>query len=104
VSGADQTQTAARRALRALLLLQGHTFEGVRLKQIAEALGCSASTTLRTLEVLQDEGLIERIPGRDEYWRLSPKVVQIALAHQEELLRLRARLDETAQRYSRTPS
>jgi DNA-binding IclR family transcriptional regulator len=102
MSGAE-TQAAARRVLRALFILQGHVFEGLRLKQIADALNASASTALRTLEILQDEGIAERIPGRDEFWRLSPRLIQIARAHEQEMARLRTRVDETEQRYSRNP-
>lgn len=97
------SRAAARRPIRLLFILQGHAFDGLRLKQIAETLRASHSTTLRDLQVLESEGVAERIPGRDEYWRLSPRLVQVAKAHDQELLRLRARIDETEQRYSRTP-
>lgn len=92
-----------RRALRLIFALQGHAFDGLRLKQLAEGIGAAPSTVLRDLEVLADEGIAERIPGRDEYWRLSPRLVQVARAHEQELARLRQRLDETEQRYSRSP-
>ncbi|MGO1072303.1 helix-turn-helix domain-containing protein [Lysobacter sp. CA199] len=98
------SQQPIRRALRLLLLLQGHSFDGLRLKQLAEALGTTPSTALRDLLVLAEEGIAERIPGRDEYWRLSPRLVQIAVAHQEEVRRLQQRIDEFSQRYSRNPN
>lgn len=101
MSAANQQPT--RRCLRLLFLLQGHTLEGLRLKQLADALGTSSPTALRDLEVLADEGVAERIPGREEYWRLTPRLIQLAIAHQQELARYRARLDETEQRYSRAP-
>lgn len=94
----------ARRALRLLFVLQGHAFEGLRLKQIAEALNAAPPTVLRDLELLADEGLAERIPGRPEYWRLSPRLIQLARAHEQEMARVRQRLDETEQRYSRNPN
>lgn len=100
----DTGNQPTRRALKLLFLLQGHTFEGLRLKPLADALQATPSTVLRDLEVLASEGIAERIPGRDEYWRLSPRIVQLARAHEQELLRLRQRLDETEQRYSRTPT
>ncbi|MCD7099093.1 helix-turn-helix domain-containing protein [Stenotrophomonas sp. MMGLT7] len=93
-----------RRTLRLLFALQGHTFEGLRLKQLADAVQASPSTVLRDLEVLADEGIAERIPGRDEYWRLSPRLIQLARAHEQEMARVRQRLDETDQRYSRNPN
>ena len=79
------------------------TFEGLRLKQLADGINASPSTTLRDLELLADEGVAERIPGRDEYWRLSPRLVQLARAHEQEMARLQQRIDETQQRYSRSP-
>jgi DNA-binding IclR family transcriptional regulator len=100
----DAPNQPTRRALRLLFLLQGHAFEGLRLKQLADGLGASPSTTLRDLELLAEEGIAERIPGRDEYWRLSPRLVQLARAHEQEMARVRQRLEETEQRYSRTPN
>ncbi|MGH8037027.1 MAG: helix-turn-helix domain-containing protein [Stenotrophomonas sp.] len=98
------SQQPVRRALRLLFVLQGHTLEGLRLKQMADALQATPSTVLRDLEVLADEGIAERIPGRDEYWRLSPRLIQLARAHEQELARHRQRLEETEQRYSRNPN
>ncbi|MGN7832640.1 helix-turn-helix domain-containing protein [Pseudoxanthomonas sp. 22568] len=100
----DNAKQPVRRALRILFVLQGHSFEGLRLKQVADAVRATPSTVLRDLEVLLDEGIVERIPGRDEYWRLSPRLVQIAVAHQEETRRLQQRLEEFNQRYTRQPS
>ena len=97
-------QQPVRRAIALIFALQGHSFEGLRLKQLAEAVRATPSTVLRDLEVLADEGIAERIPGRDEYWRLSPRLIQLARAHEQEMARLRARLDETEQRYSRAPN
>lgn len=97
-------QQPVRRAFAVVFALQGHAFHGLRLKQLADATGESVTTTLRTLEVLADEGIVERIPGRDEYWRLTPRLVQVAVAHQNELVHLRARLAELDQRYTRAPN
>jgi len=95
---------AARRALRLLFVLQGHVSDGLRLKQVAEAMQTTPSTALRDLQTLADEGIAERLPGNDECWRLSPRVVQIAVATQQEFARMRARTDELEQRYMRDPS
>lgn len=65
-------QQPVRRALRLIFALQGHAFDGLRLKQLADSIKATPSTVLRDLEVLADEGIAERIAGRDEYWRLSP--------------------------------
>lgn len=94
----------ARRVLRLLAILQGHAADGLRLKQVAHALRVPACTALRDLEVMADEGFAERIPGREDCWRLTPKPVQISRAHDHEVQALRARADELDQRYSRLPN
>lgn len=98
-----QDRQSARRAIRAQFILQGHVMDGLRLKQIAEALDTSMPNALRDLETLADEGIAERIPGREECWRLTPKIVQISRATGEEFARHRARLDELEQRHTREP-
>ncbi|ASE52166.1 hypothetical protein C7E19_01900 [Stenotrophomonas maltophilia] len=90
--------------MRLIFALQGHAFDGLRLKQLADSIKATPSTVLRDLEVLADEGIAERIAGRDEYWRLSPRLIQLARAHEQELARVRQRLEETEQRYSRNPN
>ncbi|HEL4825926.1 TPA: hypothetical protein UOA02_000302 [Stenotrophomonas maltophilia] len=97
-------QQPVRRALHLIFALQGHAFDGLRLKQLADSIKATPSTVLRDLEVLADEGIAERIAGRDEYWRLSPRLIQLARAHEQELARVRQRLEETEQRYSRNPN
>ncbi|WP_340569900.1 helix-turn-helix domain-containing protein [Stenotrophomonas sp. G106K1] len=97
-------QQPVRRALRLIFALQGHTLDGLRLKQLADSIKATPSTVLRDLEVLADEGIVERIAGRDEYWRLSPRLIQLARAHEQEMARVRQRLEETEQRYSRNPN
>lgn len=99
-----QQQQPVRRALAVVFALQGQTFHGLRLNQIASAVNESAATTLRTLEVLADEGIVERIAGRESYWRLGPRLVQLAIAHQHEAHSLHQRVHEFDQRYSRLPT
>ena len=100
----DAPKQPIRRAFAIVFALQGQSFEGLRLKQIADAVSATTSTTLRDLEVLADEGVAERIPGRDEFWRLSPRLIQLAVAHAEEARRQQQRLDEFNQRYTRNPN
>lgn len=92
-----------RRSFRLVFALQGHAFEGLRLKQLADMTGNPMHTTLRDLEVLADEGIVERVPGREDFWRLSPRLVQVAIAHQDEMRRLDQRVSDFQQRYSRQP-
>lgn len=101
---APQSQAPVRRAFRIVFALRGHSFQGLRLKQIADAVQAPPPTVLRDLEVLLDEGLVERIPGREEQWRLSPRLVQVAVAHQTEMHQLQQKLDEFNARYTRNPN
>ncbi len=92
-----------RRAIRYLWVLQGHSFEGLRLKQIGDAMGVSMCMAHRDLASLADEGVVERVPGREDFWRLTPKPIQLARAHEEEVTRLRQHIDQFDQRYTRNP-
>ena len=96
-----QSQAPMRRAFRLLFVMQGHAFDGLRLKQISEAMGESPCTTHRDLSIMADEGIAERIPGAEECWRLSPKIAQVAVAHYEEMQRVEQRVTEINQRYTR---
>jgi DNA-binding IclR family transcriptional regulator len=103
MSDANRNQ-ATRRALKLIMRLAGHSFEGVALKALSDALGETASTTLRDLQVLEAEGYAERVPGRETFWRLAPRIVQVAIAHQAEVARLQNSLATFENRYSRTPN
>ncbi len=89
---------------RLLFGLAGHSRSGLRLKQIADGIGESPSTTLRNLQRLAEDGLVERSPFDQDNWRLSPRIVQIALAHQAEVAREERQLDDFKNRYSRSPN
>lgn len=101
MSAAAPSASQTRRVLRLLFVLQGHGFNGLRLKQVAERLGASPSTAYRDLEVLAEEGMAERVPGQEDCWRLTPKLIQLAFAHQDETTRLADRVSEFQQRYTR---
>lgn len=101
MTAAPQHHQPARRALRLLWVLQGNAFNGLRLKQVADLLKVAPSMALRDLELLADEGVAERIPGNTDCWRLTPKLVQLARAHDDDMRRLRQRIEEIDQRYTR---
>ena len=92
------------RAWDLIQALSGHAFDGRRLKDIADAVKQSASLTLRDLEALEHIGIAERLPGRNDNWRLTARLVQLAHAHQHEMARLRERLDATDRSYTRSPT
>lgn len=87
---------------RLLLALAGHSRNGCRLKEIADRIGEIPSTTLRNLQRLEADGLAERVPQNTELWRLSPRIVQIALAHFDEVQREDQRHADFKNRYSRS--
>jgi DNA-binding IclR family transcriptional regulator len=89
---------------RLLFGLAGHSRHGLRLKYIADGIGESAGTTLRNLQRMEADGLVERSPYEKDNWRLTPRVVQIAVAHAEEMAREERQLDEIRTRYSRNPN
>lgn len=91
------------RAWALIQALAGHAFEGLRLKDVCDAVKQSPPTTLRDLEALEALGVAERLPGRPDNWRLTARIAQIAHAHQHEMARLRARIDDTDRNYTRTP-
>lgn len=95
--------TALARSWAVMQALAGHNLDGLRLAQVAGAVRQSASTTLRDLQALDAIGCAERVPGKDDRWRLSPRVVQLALAHLHEVNREDDRLADFRNRYSRTP-
>lgn len=103
MSESKEQRQSARRVLRIQLLLAGHTTQGLRLSEVARALEVSASTALRDLEVMREEGWVERIVGAEERWRLGPRPVQVALAFTRDIDEQRRRVDDIAQRYTRTP-
>jgi len=59
---------------------------------------------LRNLQRMAEDGLVERSPFDQDNWRLSPRIVQIALAHQAEVAREERQLDDFKNRYSRSPN
>jgi DNA-binding IclR family transcriptional regulator len=90
------------RAKAVIEALAGNNYDGLRNQQVADAVGQSAPTTLRDLQSLETIGWAERIPGKDERWRLSPRLIQLAIAHQSEVAREEQRLGDFENRYSRT--
>ncbi len=94
---------ALRKACRYFTALAGQEVNGLRPGQIAQAAEVSAATATRDMQVLADEGFVERVPGMEDRWRLGPKPIQLARAHELGMDRIRDRVRETEQRYSRDP-
>lgn len=88
---------------RLLFALSGHSRSGLRLKQLADAIGESSPTTSRALARMAIDGLASRTPDDKDFWHLDPRIVQIAIAHQAELAREEQKLADFRNRYSRLP-
>ena len=90
------------RLTRVIEALAGHEIEGLRLADIAVAIGGTQPLTLRDLRSLAAAGWAEQ--RDDTRWRLGPKPVQIAIAFTTSTRRAQERIDEISQRYTRTPA
>lgn len=95
--------SALTKGVRVLFALAGHEVDGLSPSELAQAARISASDATRFRKDLTELGLVEEVPGINGRYRLSPKLVQIARAHDAGIERSRSRLDETLQRYSRNP-
>lgn len=91
-----------RRSFDVLFALQGHVVNGLSNKQVAGLVRQTESTTIRDLQTLEELGYVERTPGNEKHWRLTPRLCQIALAMQHEFAREQRRLEDTVNRYTRT--
>lgn len=90
---------ATRRALQVIKALQGKTFSGVSVSELATALGTSSSNICRDLDDLSSEGFVEK--RSDGRYQLSISLLQIAKSFENETKRLQERIDEYNQRINR---
>jgi len=96
--------TSQQRAAMILSLLAGHEVDGVSNGALAKAFSVTSAAISQDLKLLQGIGFVETIPGiTPNRYRLGPKLVQIAIAHQRHIEREQVRLDTIKQRYSREP-
>ncbi|RLM23639.1 IclR family transcriptional regulator [Brenneria alni] len=90
------TSSSGGRILRVLKALRGHTLNGVSNSDLAKSLNESPANINRALNTLIDEGLAQKLDnGR---FALSVQVLQIAVAHSNEIARAQGRIDELNQR------
>lgn len=93
---------SAQKVLRVILALKGNEFDGLTPKQIGDLTELSGPQVGNYLETLRAEGFAEQIED-NKRWRLSAQMVQIAVAFHLAYERKRKELEETSQRYTRTP-
>ena len=87
------------RVLKIFKALDGHTIHGLSNKEIAEIVGTTPVNVVRDLEDLISEGFVERMDnGR---FRFGIQVLKISKAHENEVKKVRARIDEMEQRIKR---
>jgi len=90
------TTSSARRVLRVLKALKGHSITGLANKELAEGLGESPVNVSRALAELEAEGLATKLDnGR---WAHSVAMLQIAHAHQSHMANLQDRMTELNRR------
>lgn len=97
-------ESIQERICRLILAMAGHEIMGVRNSELADAMRVSRPTITRDLASLESIGMVEEIPGMQGRWRLGPKIIQVALAHSENLARIKSNTSEIEQRFSRTPT
>ncbi|WP_113632184.1 helix-turn-helix domain-containing protein [Pectobacterium peruviense] len=91
-----QTSSSGARILRVLKALRGHTLNGVSNSDLAKALDESPANINRALNTLIEEGMAIKLEnGR---FALGMQILQIAVAHSNEMSRAQERINEINQR------
>ena len=93
----DQQQ----RLLQVIRTLAGNEIEGLAPGDIAKLVPCAPSQVTRDLANLKHFGWAEQLATTGR-WRLGPQIVQIATRHMTAIDRASKKLDEVANRYSRS--
>ena len=93
----DQQQ----RLLEVIRALAGNEIEGLAPGDIAKSLPCHPAQVTRDLANLKHFGWAEQLATTGR-WRLGPQIVQIATRHMTAIDRASKKLDEVANRYSRS--
>lgn len=84
------------RALQILKVMKGRTVNGLSLSQIAMAIENTPINTLRAIEMLVDEGFMQKLDSGN--YALSTQFLQIAVEYHREMQKARSYLDGLEQR------
>lgn len=96
------THNAAQlRLIDVIRALAGHEVFGLRLADIAKAVGAAEPMVLRDLQALAHQGW--SVQDDAKRWRLGPEPVQIAVQFSYGLRQAQAAVSEVEQRYTRLP-
>ncbi len=91
-----KTISSARRALRVLKALKGHSLTGVSNKDLAAGLRMSAVNVSRALSSLEAEGLASKLDN--DLWAPGMALLQIAHGHASHMADLQDRISEINRR------
>ncbi|ATG73655.1 IclR family transcriptional regulator [Zobellella denitrificans] len=93
---AKRISNSTVRALRVLKALRGHSLDGISNGELAKTLNEPASAITRAMAALIEEGLAIKLDNG----RFAPSVslLQIAVAHSQEMERATGRIAELGQR------
>ncbi|MDR2208835.1 MAG: hypothetical protein LBE22_07695 [Azoarcus sp.] len=97
----DSPNACQLRMLTLIEALSGSEVFGMRLRDVAKAVGVIDSTALRDLETLSAAGWAQKLP--DNRWRLSAKPIQLLFNFQSGLARAEEQVDEVRRNYTRKP-
>ncbi|ADX03003.1 helix-turn-helix domain-containing protein [Acinetobacter baumannii] len=87
---------SASKVLKVLKALRGHSLKGATNQELANQLNESPSTITRALQVLSEEGLVQKLD--DGSYALGSFLVSIAHSHAQEIERAQSRISEHLQR------
>ncbi|MER2545925.1 MAG: helix-turn-helix domain-containing protein [Candidatus Accumulibacter phosphatis] len=92
---------AQLRLMDVIRALAGHEVFGLRLADIAKAVGTAEPMVHRDLQTMAHKGWAVQDPAKR--WRLGPEPVQIAVQFSYGLRQAQAAVAEVEQRYTRLP-
>ena len=90
-----------QRVLKVMFALAGNEIRGLEPTAIAKGLAIAPSAVTRDLANLVIAGVAEKMDNGA--YRLTPKIVQVAIAFSDELNKAQTKLSEIGNRYTRTP-
>ena len=91
-----------QRILRILVHLGGHEVNGLAPGEISKSLDISPANVTHDLANLKHAGMAEQLQETGR-WRLTPRIPQIGVAMLQQIERNQRKLEETRQRFTRTP-
>lgn len=90
-----------QRVLNVMFALAGNEISGLAPTAVAKGLNVQPSAITRDLANLVIAGVAEKMESGN--YRLTPKIVQIAVAFSDELGKAQSKLNEISNRYTRQP-